>query len=310
MTLEKKNKLLAFSLMAMSLSIIVVLYLGGERAADVDTELFKVQNGEKIERVLLQSGEDTVDLKYNGSAWVVNEKFSTDINMIKVLIATLLQHEPKRPVATLLKDSIASALEKEGVHVTVFADGNTIKDFYAGGNKAKTQAYFMDADSREVYLMVIPGYRVYVSGVYELDESGFRDKYVFGFRWQNFKGLRATFPGKPSQDFNVVLDAKKQFFTIDGMPKVDTARLNAFLTDVSLLTVDRYAKHGEPADTAAANKIMEIVIEDVAQRKYGLKLFSGQKNNMITGVAGNAVAYFDPERIRPILRPKSFFARQ
>ncbi len=42
--------------------------------------------------------------------------------------------------------------------------------------------------------MNIPGYRVYVSGIFELDESGWREKRVFAFNWQNFQKLDAHFP--------------------------------------------------------------------------------------------------------------------
>jgi len=310
MTQEKKNKLSALSLVVLTTATIIIFFSTADTPDKVDTSLFKIDDGKKIERVLLESAADTVDLKYTGSRWTVNDVYAADVNMIKVLMATLLQHEPKRPVAESMNDSVARVVQKEGVHVTVFGQGEVVSDFYAGGNAAKSQAFFLQPGSGQAYLMVIPGYRVYVSGIFELDESGFRDKHVFPFRWENFKGLRVNFPITPSANFNVVLDEEKRFYTIEGMGKVDTAKLNAFLTDVSLLTVDQYGKAGELTDTASNNLMMEIIIEDVAQRKYRLKLFSGEKNGMTPALTGNDVAYFHPQRIRPILRPKSFFARQ
>ncbi|HYC87502.1 MAG TPA: hypothetical protein VEB86_19850, partial [Chryseosolibacter sp.] len=150
----------------------------------------------------------------------------------------------------------------------------------------------------------------YVSGIFELDAGGFRDKYVFSFRWQNFKGLSARFPEQPAGNFDVVLDAGKNFFTIAGMTKVDTAKLNEFLTDVSLLTVDRFAQPQELPDTASLKSLMEIVISDIAERKFTLKLFSDEQLNLVPGLSGKELVYFHPDKIRPILRPKSFFAKQ
>jgi hypothetical protein len=309
MTHEKRNKLLAASLVVLTLTTVVIFFTASNTGTAVNKDLFKIDDPDKITRIVLQSSKSNVELRYNASGWTVNEKYRVDMNMIKVLIATLLQNEPKRPVAESLNDSIGQALEKDGIHVTVFSEGEVVKEFYAGGNTSKTQAYFKVAGTKDVYSMVIPGYRVYVSGIYELDESGFRDKYVFSFRWQDFKGMNVILPRR-DESFKVVLDKTKRFYTIEGFPKTDTAKLNGFLTDVSLLTVDQYGKAGELQDSLElGDPVIQFIIEDVAKRKYTLRLFSREKNNQVPGLAGNELVYFERERIRPILRSKSFFAK-
>src|SRR5690606_27214845 len=130
----------------------------------------------------------------------------------------------KRPVAKASRDSIFNALAQSGVTVSLYAGDESRKKFYAGGNRAKTQALFADPETQQVYAMAIPGYRVYVSGILELGVNGWRDKLVFGFNWRNFKTLEAHFPGKSSEDFSVSMTGA--FFAVQELQKTDTAKLN------------------------------------------------------------------------------------
>ena len=129
--------------------------------------------------------------------------------MIDVLFATLQQAIPRKPVAAALSDSVSQYLQKDGVNVSLFADGNLEKSFFAGGNLQKTTAYFQLPGSVP-YTMVIPGYRVYTSGIFELKASGWKQKYVFGFNWRNFQRLEAEFPANHGYDFKVIMN--KEFF--------------------------------------------------------------------------------------------------
>lgn len=299
---ERKNKMLAMTLIFLSAVLIAVVFVSFEPSVRFDQDLFKVENPDEIDHITLESAKGKIDLRYQPSGWVVNEKYAADADLIRVLFATLMQNEPRQPVAARIRDSLSADLMRNGVHVTVRAGETIVRSFYAGGNSTKTRAYFMEGGGGDVYLMTIPGYRVYVSGVYELDENGFRNKFVFSFDWKNFTSLKTYFPSKPSENFTVSL--QKNFFTIDGM-QADTARLNTFLNDVSLLTVESYANPG--AFDTIPQPLMEIVVTDVASRHYRLKIFNPEKSAQVPGLVGKEPAYFLPERIRPVLRPKSFF---
>jgi hypothetical protein len=306
MTNENRNKGLAISLVVLVLTTMLTYFLlNAKRGAEVNATLFKVDDLKSIDHILLESKKGRIELSYNGSRWLVNNRHRADARMIELIFATLLQAEPKRPVALGLRDSIASALEHHGVKISLFSGAEIEKTFYAGGNANKTQSYFKDPVSGEVYLVTIPGYHVYVSGIFEMDESGFRDKYVFAFNWRNFKSLSAEFPAHPKENFKVSL--QKNYVTVEGMAKVDTARLNTFLDEVSLLTVDQYV------DSVAQDKnnpLMAITIEDIANKKYQLTLFSNPVAGKVKGMVNGEPVYFQSARIQPLLRPKSFFAKQ
>jgi hypothetical protein len=305
---ERKNKLLALTFVSLSLITVLIAFIQAEPRTSVDKNKFKILQPDNINEVVLESPDKKVVLNYTNAGWKVNDKYAADGNMIRVLFATLMQNEVKRPVPRALKDSAAASLARNGVTVTLRANGEILKRFVAGGNKTKSQAYFMEEGSDEIFLMAIPGYRVYVSGIYELGVNGYRNKYVFNFKWENFTGLEVAFPSRPVDNFSVSL--QKNYFTIRDLPKVDTARLRAFLDDASVLTVEEFASYDSFDTVRSGPAIIQITVFDVAGRKYPLKIYKGEKNGLIPGMAGSEPAYFRPERIRPILRPKSFFVKK
>jgi hypothetical protein len=302
---ERRNQMLAFSLAVLTTVTIILAFVKAGPRDHVDRDLFKVANPDEIDKVILRSATDTVVLTYGTRGWTVNDSFPADGNMVRVLFATLMQHEVKRPLARVLKDSVVAMLTHEGVNVQLMSAGKKVKEFVAGGNPAKTKAYFMD-ETGEVYHMAIPGYRVYVSGIYELSANGFRNKYVFAFKWANFKAMEVSFPAKPADNFRVSL--QKDYYTIEGMPKVDTARLATFLRESSVLTVDEYAETA--FDTASLTPLIDITVFDIADRTYPLRVYKEEKNGKFPGMAGREPAFFRSEDIRSILRPRSFFIKK
>lgn len=308
---KKKNIRLAVSLVVLTLVTAGVYWFDGRPASPrVDPALFRVDDVKQLDEVVLESAGGKVELQFKDPRWMIDGAYPADRNMVDVLMATLLQAAPMRPVAARLADSVGQVVEKEGVKVVLRAGGETLKTFYAGGTADKRTAYFK-LPGEVPYVMAIPGYRVYVSGIFELDAAGWRDKFVFGFNWRNFKQLEATFPGHPEESFQVTMD--KKYFGIPGIAKVDTAKLNTFLDRVSLLEVERYETNASAADSLK-NLPAEatIVVTDIANRQYMLSLFqpvggSGGSGLVPGLVGGSQLAWFTPRQVVDLLRPRSYF---
>jgi hypothetical protein len=308
---ETKNKKRFILLVVLIIAALVVFWLvQPENMLDVDQDTFQVEDYKTINRIELKSDTGVITLAFNGTRWRVNDRYDADGNMINVLFATLQQTRPKRPVGNVRQDSIYRHLMESGIEVSLFEGADLRERFFAGGNTAKTQAYFGDPSSKEVYVMTIPGYRVYVSGIFEMKESGWRDKQVFGFNWRNFKSLEADFPKTPSENF--IISMHKDYFGIQGLAQVDTARLNAFLDNVSLLTVDEYIYEPGLRDSLLNVKPhMQLKVTDIGNRTYSLKLFISPSHENAFGIRGDSqVVSFSRRKIQPLLRPKSFFKRK
>lgn len=307
---ETRNKRQLILLVVLVVATLLVFWwVQPENRIEIDQQVFQVPDLKSISKVELLTDTSSVVLSFNGSRWEVNGS-DADGNMINVLFATLQQARPRRMVARVNRDSIFRQLEKSGVQVRLYEGNSLRKTFIAGGNAAKTQAFFADPASGDVYVMTIPGYRVYVSGIFELGESGWWNKLVFDFNWANFRSLKADFPKNPSDNF--IVSGTRGGFGVEGLVQTDTAKLNTFLDEVSLLTVDQYLSEPKLEDSLRqATPSMRIRVTDIGNRSYALDLFVPEPPRRVSGVIGDArVAIFGRRKIRTLLRPKSYFIKK
>lgn len=307
---QKNKKRLILLAVLTALTLGVFWWVQPENRIDMETDIFQVEDLNAISRVTLVSPGAEVSLAYDGARWRLNDTLNADADLVSVLFATLQQATPKRTVARAKRDSIFQHLQTNGMTVSLFEGQQPVKQFLAGGNRSKTQAYFADQETGEVYVMTIPGYRVYVSGILEVDRDGWRDKFVFNFNWRNFKRLEAIWPAKPSESF--VVSMGRDFFGIEGMA-ADTARLNTFLDHVSLLTVDQYISQPRMIDSLRATEPEMILrVSDVGDRTYSLALYEAVKSQgSISGLLQKTQgAVFDRRKIGQILKPRSFFRKK
>ena len=308
---KRRNKRRLILLVVLTaLTLFAFWWIQPENRIDVRQDIFQVEDLSAISRVTLESDSATVSLAYDGARWRLNDTLNSDADLISVLFATLQQARPKRAVARASQDSIFQQLKTSGVMVSLFEGQQLVKQFLAGGNASKTQAYFADPDTGDVYVMTIPGYRVYVSGILELDANGWRDKFVFNFNWRNFKRLEARWPHQPSESF--VVSMQRNFFGIEGMAEADTAKLNTFLDNVSLLAVDEYISIPGLIDSLKAIEPQLILqITDVGNRTYSLRLYDSGESRRVQGLLqGSQVAVFDRRKIQQILKSRSFFRKK
>lgn len=311
MTQEKKNIRLLASFLVLTMVCALFYFFGGaSNQIDIDTSMFKVVEGSTINRIELESTTGKVTLDFDGTRWSVNNTYEADRQLIKLLFATLEKAEPKRPVSESQMDSVNTLISRGGVEVRLYEGENIVQSFRGGGNEQKTETYFQKSAGQPAYLMVIPGYRLYVSYILELDESGWRDKRIFNFNWRNFKSLNMIVPGDPSQNFSVSF--KDQFFGISGIAEVDTTKLNDYLDAVSLLSAEQYLKPGYSSSYDSllkATASFRIEVSDISEKTYSLDLFAPLKNdpNVVGRLDENQAVLFNRNNILPIARKRGFF---
>lgn len=307
---QKRNFRLLVSLCVLLIITAVVLFLFNREASAVDKTIFRVEDLKTIDKVVLEHDSAKAELALEGVRWKVNGQ-AADRSMIDVLFATLQQAEPKRKLSDKLADSVKTFLEREGVHVTLYQAGEPVLDFYAGGNLSKTQAYFTKPGDEDVYVMIIPGYRVYTSGIFELEEGGWKDKYIFNFNWQNFKSLNVSFTASPADNYEVTIE--NAMAKINGV-QGDTTKFNDFMDAVLQLTTDQYltSEQAKQYDSALfTSSGFQIVIADIAGKTYELKLYPEPGKPVVFGIVQGAYpAVFDSRKILPLMKSKGWFTKK
>lgn len=307
---DKRNKYLAASLGALIvLSVVLFLTTREEDRPVVDPTYFAVAETEKVDRVQLIRMHDTVDLSYDGTRWKVDGRWDADVQMIKVLMATLRQAEPHRPVAAAMTDTVRKQLAQRGTQVVISEGGMAQQKFLAGGNVGKSEAWFLRVGDDQPFVMIIPGYRVYVSGIFELKASGWRNKRIFDFNWRNFKSLTSVYPREPKEGFTV--EMRQRYFGIRELEQADTTKLNDYLDAVSLLLARRFVEPGDATADSLMNtgSVASLEIRDIADRTFGLELFAPRKNDQeVYGrTSDGQVVTFEREDVMAIVRRRSYF---
>src|SRR6185295_5940058 len=139
---QNRNTILMFTLTGLILASLGLAYFSADESKqEIDRAYFRIDNTEKIDRVILHSQKGDIELKFENNRWRVNETWDADVQMIKVLFATLRQIEPRRPVAAAMRDSVAGMLENNGIQVVLFEGGEKRLTFLAGGNADKTETW-------------------------------------------------------------------------------------------------------------------------------------------------------------------------
>jgi hypothetical protein len=310
---EKKNIGLLISLIVLLAGTAAVYFFQRDSVrASVDPSLFKVSIA-TIDRFTFDRRGEKIDVHFDGTRWRINDRYEADRQLVDVFFATMERAMPKRPVAILQRDSVLKRLEEKGTRVSLFEGPTLRKQFLAGGNAEKTEAYFSQGKNEQAYVMTIPGYRVYVSQIFELDENGWRDKRIFNFNWRNFKTLTVKFPAEPSADFEFVRNGS--VFNVVGVEQADTTRANAFLDDIIKLAADQVVVPGTSRtyDSLVKTKpVCSMVILDIANRTLSLDLFAPVRgDNKVVGRAfGGETVLFDRKKTFPVLKKRSYFQRK
>jgi len=303
---DKRNRALLITLLLLtSITAVYYMYIQNNKT-DVNADTFRVKDLTTIDKVLLETNNQVVELTYDGVRWMVNGALA-DRNMVDVLFATLQQAQPLRPVARALQDSVLRVVQQTGVKVSLFSEGNSELTFWAGGNLRKSQAYFIKA-GEGAFIMNIPGYRVYVSGIFELGKGDWKDKYTFQLNWRNFTGLTVQFPGDQANDYSIRFT--NGFFSVEGLAATDTTKLNDFLDAISLLTVGQYAENSTLQDSLnSINPQLLVTAYDVAAKEYTLALYWKEEipDRVIGIINGTQLAFFDKNKLLAILRKRNYF---
>ena len=308
---RRKNIQLLISLAVMTVIILLLFVFSNTKSgSSLDKDLFQIENLDKIDHVLLESAKGKTDLKFNGSKWIVNERYEADRQMITVLFATLKQTIAKREVASHLQDSLKKGISSNGIKVSCFEAGSLSKEIWVGGNAQKTETYFQPKDGKP-YVVTIPGYRVYVASIFELASNDWRTKQVFNFNWQNIKNLEVKYPIDPRQGF--IASFKGKFFSIEGMA-TDTTKLDRFMDGLFQLRAERILDSTEVknySNDLAQSTMMEIVINDIGNRSYPLILLQPEKDSKyIVGKINEEVVLINPLALKEIFRKRDYFVQR
>lgn len=254
--------------------------------------------------IWLSHHKGMIRLVHTPAGWRVNG-LPANNNRVAVLLAALQQSVSRRPVARKQADSLSRMLALEGAEVQVFAEKKPVV-FRVGGHEGSMKT-FVEKNNQQVVEVTIPGYRVFVAGIFLLPETEWIDPRIFNFNWRNFRSLSARFFDNPADSFTVTFNGR--YFALQETA-TDTARLNTYLDEISLLEADRFYPFRTLPDSLANSALMgEISVSLVSGSTLSLRLF--RVDNRLLGVSNHLpVAVFAGKKVTLLNRRRNWFVQQ
>lgn len=238
-----KIKKLSFVFVGLLVVSLLLMWAGKkDRIVSVDKSLFAITDTTLITGVVIQSENQEISIQRMENDWRINNQYKTDPQLVYLSQRILNAVQTQRPVSQSNLSSIKGELEKNGELVTIQLSTGEEKKFYAGGNKAKTTAYFGTEDLSKIYTVAIPGYKSYLSGIFELSLNQWRDRVLFASSWRTIQSLNIDFLDTELSDLNIYFE--NQFLTVEGINSLDTAALINYLQPLEFFQLNDYLNRG------------------------------------------------------------------
>ncbi|MEP3386888.1 MAG: hypothetical protein ABJO02_01790 [Reichenbachiella sp.] len=238
-----KIKKLSFVFVGLLVVSLLLMWAGKkDRIVSVDKGLFAITDTTLMTGIVIQSENQKISIQRKENNWRINDQYKADPQLVYLSQRILNAVQTQRPVSQSNLNAIKSKLERDGKLVTIQLSTGEEKKFYAGGNAAKTTAYFGNEDLSKIYTVAIPGYKSYLSGIFELSLNQWRDRVLFASSWRTIQNLTIDYSSPEFTDLNIYFE--NQFLAIEGVNSLDTAALINYLQPLEFFQLNDYLNAG------------------------------------------------------------------
>lgn len=233
--MNKRNWALLTSLVLLIITLLVLLHRSQPAAPQLaEAERFAVADTAAIRQIRLQqAGGNVQELQKQGRGWLLNDRYAADPGLMRLMLSVLHNVRVKRAVPKNQGDQIRTQLEQQGTRVQLLAEGKVVEEFLAGGEEAQNLSYF--ADKTGAYVVELPGYVNYISGIFGLSEANLRDRVILEAGYLNLQEASLLYPQQPQAGFQVRYDG--QLLTVPEVQLPDSVQLFNFLGLLEALPV-------------------------------------------------------------------------
>lgn len=282
-----------------------VIYINLEQKQEglsINELKFSVTDTASINQITITGNKFTNVLSRSSGNWKVNDTYLMDPSMHKVLMSVLKQVRVKRTVPKSDLSKISEDILNNGFKIEIKSSTEPVSIFYAGGNGISL-SYFM-GDDEIPYIVHLPGYESYVTGIFEVAENDWRDRLIFKTSWLGVKSLNLSYGDNPSDNINI--RAENNLYTVSGINKLDTASLMGFLDKISYFYTDQYIEVGQVAAYDSLKKtkpFARLEVNSLGMDEPAIIEFYNQLrgDNVIMGVLQDQqMCLFSSSRLRPI----------
>lgn len=317
MTMNKITKLsvLFFGLLVVSLLLVWMNGNPTRRLSSFDKSRFAVADTTQIDQLMIASDQDTLSIaRTSDNRWLIDHRYPVDPQLIYLSQRILHAVQIQRPVSTSHAKMIGSELKTLGKKVIVVLKNGESKTFYAGGNPSKTMAYFANEELTDIYIVAIPGYKSYVSGIFELTLGQWRDRLLFASDSRTIQRFSIDYRQPTVPDLSIYFDQK--FLAVRGVSSLDTAALMAYIKPLNYFQLNDYLSAGDFPRYDSLLRVMPLAtiqLEDIdTSKNKQLTVYPkipGERFYLLTD-QDHQMMVVDQKRIEALLQKPSTFRAQ
>jgi len=300
MRTNKNTSLAAILIGLIAVSVVLGFWEKGGGGTKIDTDLFVIDDIDPIDRVVISRGNEVMDCRAYTRGFMINGQFPMDENLLTVLASLLQQVRVQRPLAGQQEQEAWIRIQETGSHLQIYNGEQLLISYWAGGDKSKQNSYFATEEGK-VYLVHLPGYSNYVSGLFELPLSKWRSRTIFANTWRSL--LSFSFKDHSQPDNNFEINYQDPFFSVSGIQKLDSNQVMNYLQnliEVKASAVIDTLYDGEPW--------LELSTKDIDPGKnQSLVLYGDASQNTILGRAGDQYFTFRTVNLKPIIKNAGYF---
>ncbi|MDQ3536087.1 MAG: hypothetical protein M3421_10730 [Bacteroidota bacterium] len=310
----RKRSIFLFIVLIALMGVTLVLSTIEEQNQGVyeNEKAFAIEDVSRIDRIIMEGADINNELIKDKGIWRIQNQYEADPAMAQVLLQALNEVRIKRPVPGNHSRRISNDLANKGIKVMVYEEDRLISSFLAGGDMEKRESYFADINKDEEPMIVyIPGYDNYVSGIFELKESDWRNRVVFQSNWTSLQNVKVTYPNEPYNDFEIVFE--DDFFHMPDVEQVDTAKMMAYIELYNYVEAENYIskeKFPKIDSLLKTSPFIKIEIKDLNSKKdNSLQLFKPVNTDQtLLGIVGNEqMAVVKYPKVQNLIKRRSDF---
>ena len=249
----KKNKTIFIIFMVLMLIALLLWFTQSTTTFKRSLSDFKLNDSSNITRVfMVDKNNNSVILTRNSPGkWLVNDKYPAQNQSIDLLLKTLVGIEVQQPVAYAAHNTIVKELAINAVKVEIyqrvfrinifgiirwFPHEKLTKVYYVGGaTQSNLGCFMLMQGSSEPFIVVLPGFRGFVSPRYSPIEKYWRDYNIFKKTIPEIASVRVEIPSTPDYSYEVKSTGNNKFSLISltdnkEVINFDTLKLLNFLS--------------------------------------------------------------------------------
>lgn len=267
---------------------------------------FSISDRDEVGSIFIadRSNKTVLLKRTEGDTWMVDERYPARTAEVEGLLSALTKLEVRRPVSKAASQNVIADMATNNSKIEVYnRKGKPLLTFLMGapppdniGNYAKKE------DSRDLYIIQIPGFDGTLHTRFHTDLTAWRDRTIFKYEPYEIAQVELDYPKEPAKSFRIEVLERDSFDLEPLSPEAsnfvlepNTRLIAQYINNFREVHAEAYVNEfGGRDSTVAQGPYLVITVTDTAGAENVVKLFRkpvSQRTAQQSDPEGNPLAY-------------------